>query len=197
MPTKLILIRHGQTSWNREKKYCGAKDIWLDATGKVQARKLAARLKNEPVDIVYSSNRRRALQTARLIFGKVPIKLEPGLREIHFGVFEGMDHHSIMKKYPLIYKKWLKDPFVNSIPRGESLKDFRKRIVFTIKKIISLNKGKTIAAVCHGGAISVFINHILKSRNFWEHIPSSASISVVEYVKNKPKIIFFNDIKHL
>jgi len=192
MPTKLILIRHGQTSWNRNKKYCGAKDIGLDAIGKAQARKLCRVLKGQQVHKIYASNKKRALQTARLAFGAADIERITGLSEIHFGVFEGLDHTQIMQKYPVAYKKWLKNPFSITIPKGESLSGFRNRIVRAIKKIVSLNKGKTVAVVCHGGTISIFLNHILKSGNFWQHIPSSASLSVIEYKSGKPRIKLFN-----
>ena len=197
MSTKLILIRHGQTAWNRHKKYCGAKDIGLDATGKAQAKKLCRVLKLQQVHKIYASSKKRALQTARLAFGAADIERVADLREIHFGVFEGLNHAQIMQKYPLAYKKWLHNPFSITIPEGESLTDFKSRIVGAIKKIASLNKNKTVAVVCHGGAISIFLNHILKSRKFWQHIPSSASISVIEYRSGKPRVKLFNDTAHL
>lgn len=197
MPTKLILIRHGQTSWNRNKKYCGAKDIGLDCAGREQAKQLCRRLKSEPVHKVYASDKKRALQTARLIFGSADIKRVLDLREIHFGIFEGLTHEQIVKKYPLVYKKWLKDPFGITIPKGESLAGFKKRVTRAIKKIVTLNKGKTVAVVCHGGAISILMNHIIKSGNFWKYIPSSASISIVEYRDGRPRIKSFNDTTHL
>ena len=197
MPTKLILIRHGQTAWNRDKKYCGAKDIGLDAIGKAQAKRLCRVLKGQHAYKIYASNKKRSLQTARLAFGAADIERIAGLSEIHFGVFEGLNHAQIMQKYPVAYKKWLSDPFSIAIPKGESLPGFRNRVVRAIKKIVAMNSGKTVAVVCHGGAISIFLNHILKSRNFWKHIPSSASLSVVEYKCGKPRIKMFNATAHL
>jgi len=217
MPTRLILIRHGQTSWNRDKIYCGAKDIGLDRTGRKQAKRLCDRLKSEQVHKVYASDKKRALQTARLVFGSVDIERVCGLGEIHFGVFEGLTHERVMKKYPLVYKKWLKDPFSITIPKGESPARFKARVIRAIKKIVRLNKGKCAAVICHGGAISIFINHIIhlsspgasvdppkrkarrrmKPHNFWKHVPSSASITIIEYSKGRPRIKVFNDISHL
>lgn len=197
MPTKLILIRHGRTAWNFKKRYCGARDIGLDRAGKKEAARLYGRMKKEIVHKIYSSHKKRARQTAEIAFGTSAIKKAAGLAEIHFGVFEGLTYKQVLKKYPTVYKKWLKNPFDTVIPGGERLPDFKKRVVAAIKKIVSLNKGKTVAIVSHGGAISIFINQILGSRDFWKHIPRSASISVVEYNGGKPRIRYFNDTAHL
>lgn len=197
MATKLILIRHGITDWNLEKRYCGRRDIKLNAEGKQQARLLERRLKEEKIQGVYASDRMRAMQTAKIIFKGLKIKKAPGLREISFGSFEGSTCAEIMRETPGIYKRWLKDPFKINIPKGERLNNFKKRVVTTFKEIISLNPGKTIAVVCHGGVLSIFINEILKKRKLFRYIPPPASISILEYKNNKPKILLLNDISHL
>jgi len=197
MPTKLIIIRHAQTEWNLLKRYCGSADLGLNARGKKQAIKLRKALKNIPVDEIYSSNKKRAIQTAEIVFKKRPIKIIPGLKEIHFGIFEGFTYDEIMGKHPLIYKKWLKNPYLVNIPKGESMKNFKKRALGAFKKIIHLNKDKTVAVVCHGGTISVFLNYILKSKDFWKYIPKSASLSIVECAGRKSKIKLFSDTRHL
>lgn len=197
MVTKLILIRHGSTNWNLEKRYCGFKDVDLSDKGKKEARCLYKRVKREEIHKVYSSDRKRALLTAKIIFKRIKIEKIPGLNEIRLGSFEGLTYDEIMKKYPQIYKKWLKDPFDVNIPNGENLNGFRKRVLCAFKKIISSNHNKTIAVVCHGGAISVFINHILKSKKIWNRIPNLASLSIIEHKNGKAKIRLFNDISHL
>ncbi|MDO8488640.1 MAG: histidine phosphatase family protein [Candidatus Omnitrophota bacterium] len=197
MATKLILIRHGQTSWNSKKRYSGSIDIALNTQGRKQAKKLAKLLNDKEIHNVYSSDRLRALQTARIIFKHSEIEIIPGLREIHFGRFEGLTHKEIMVKYPNVYKKWLHNPFAITIPEGEALVDFQKRVVTTFEKIVSSNKNKTAAIVCHGGTISIFISHIRKTKKFWEQIPSSASLSIIEYKNNKANICLLNDTSHL
>ncbi len=197
MTTKLILIRHGQTGWNLKKRYSGFIDIALNTQGRKQARKLGKRLKDEKIHRVYSSDRIRALQTARILFKRADIGIVPDLREMHFGAFEGMTYNEIMAKYPVVYKKWLCNPFAITIPKGESLADFQKRVVVAFKKIVFSNKNKTAAIVCHGGTISIFISHIAKTKKFWEQIPSSASLSIIEYKRNKANIRLLNDTSHL
>ncbi len=197
MPTKLILIRHGETDFNRKKRYSGFKDIPLNLKGRRQVGKLHKRLKFDEVHKIYASDRSRAIQSAGIIFKGRIIELLPGLREIHFGVFEGLTYKEIMKKYPVVYKKWLKDPFGVKIPGGESLTEFRKRVIRELKNIIAKNKNQTVAVVCHGGPISIFVNHILRSKDFWKYIPKSASLSIIEHRNGKSKIRSLNDTLHL
>lgn len=197
MATKLILIRHGSTNWNVKQRYCGFVDIALNNKGRAQARRLHRRLKNETVHKVYSSDRKRAIQTAGIAFKGYDIEEIADLREMHFGIFEGLTYKQIMKKFPDTYKKWISNPFKIVIPRGESLDILKKRVVTAFRRIILRHPNQTVAVVCHGGTISAFINHLLKSKDFWKHIPLSASLSILELKNEKFRIRLLNDISHL
>jgi len=197
MSTKLMLIRHGASDWNLKRRYCGFADRPLAAKGKKQAKRFRKRIKCLKVDAVYSSDRKRALQTAGIAFAGAKIKKMPGLREMHFGIFEGMTFKEIMKKYPKIHKEWLNDPFSVTIPKGERLDALRKRVANAIKKIIRDNPNKTVAVVFHGGAISAYITAILKSKDFWKHIPGPTGVCTLEYKGGKFNIITLNDTSHL
>jgi broad specificity phosphatase PhoE len=197
MITRITLIRHGITEWNKSGRYCGCKDIALSKDGQSQAKKLAKRLEAATFDKIYSSDRKRALQTARIIFKKARIIKVTSLREINFGILEGLRHKEIMKKYPSVYKRWLNDPYQDCIPRAEAMSVFKKRVKRGIEKIIRLNAGKDLAIVCHGGVIGIFVSSILKKNDFWCYVPKGASLTVVEYKDGKPKIKKFNEIKHL
>lgn len=165
--------------------------------GRKQAEKLSQRLKNELVHKVYSSDRKRALQSAEIIFKGAKIEKVGDLREMSFGIFEGRSYKEILRKQPLLYKKWLKRPFNVTIPGGENPMDFKKRIMRAFKKITLRNKGKTVAVVCHGGTISVILNYSLKSKDFWKRIPASASLNIIEYKNSRVKLTLFNDTLHL
>lgn len=197
MATKLILIRHGQTDWNLEKRYCGFMDIDLNGQGKAQAFCVHKRLKGVKVDKVYTSDRLRAIHTADIIFEGRRYEKIPDLREIHFGIFEGLTYDAIMEKYSGLYTRWMSDPYSVTIPEGENLDDFKRRVVSAFQKIVSSQEGRTIAVVCHGGVISIFITEILKTRDFWKQIPGSASMSIVEYAGAAPVISLLNDTAHL
>jgi broad specificity phosphatase PhoE len=198
MQTRLILIRHGETDWNVQKKYCGYKDVPLNARGRKQARLLRTRLGSIPIDAIYTSDLKRAVETARLASGNAKMIRIRGLRELNFGALEGLDHAEIMKKYPVPYSKWLKNPFKrHSIPKAESMGAFKRRIAKSIKEILAANEGKTVAIFCHGGTISVFFTRILGKKGFWRYVPKSTSVSIVEYRGRKPRVTLFNCTEHL
>lgn len=202
MTTKLILIRHGITEWNKKRRYCGYKDVNLSSQGRLQVIKLRNRFKDAGFDKVYCSDRKRALQTRAILFGNglaagsdfVKVK---GLREINFGVFEGLKHEEIMEKFPAVYKQWLADPYKVRIPQAEHMDVFEKRVQHAIKNILEANSGKTIAVVCHGGVIAILVSRILKSKDFWKCVPSAASLTILEYKDDKFRIKKFNDKQHL
>lgn len=195
--TRLILIRHGVTEWNIEKRYCGHNDIGLSNEGKSQVKLLFNRLKAVRFDKVYCSNRKRAMQTARMLFRHEKIIPTSNLREINFGVLEGLKHEEIVKKYAYAYKKWLRDSFKNNIPKAEPMAAFKERVENAIWDIMRSNCGKTIAVISHGGVIGIFVKALSKSRNFWRCVPSPASITVVEHEKGKSRLKKFNDTAHL
>ncbi|MDD5432092.1 MAG: histidine phosphatase family protein [Candidatus Omnitrophica bacterium] len=197
MATKIVLIRHGVTRWNKEKRYCGCMDIGLSKEGKAQAEKLKKHLSGNKFHKIYSSDRKRALQTAKIIFKGLKLIQVKGLREMSFGVMEGLRHDDILKKYPKEYSRWLENPFKYNIPKAEALVDFKKRVNCAIRKIVDSNRGKTVAVVCHGGAIGIFVTGILKKKDFWRHVPKTTSVTIVEFMKNKPKIKLFNAASHL
>lgn len=197
MATEIILIRHGQTNCNLKKIYSGFLDVGLNCTGRTQAKKLAKRLSEKPIHKIYASDRKRALQTAKILFRGKQIHSIPSLREVNFGVFEGLTYEQLIKKHPRAYTKWIKDPFSIKIPKGEHLIQVRKRVTKALSKIAKINKDKTVAVVSHGGAISLYLNHLLKLKKFWKSIPGPTSISVVEYKGRRVRIKLINDSRHL
>jgi len=192
MVTKLVFIRHGITEWNKQRRYCGCKDIGLSSLGKAQAIRLRKKLKGFEFDRIYCSDRKRALQTRAILFGKSDFIKVKGLREIDFGVLEGLRHDEILKKHPKLYKEWLTDPYKGRIPEAEPMRVFKKRVHGAIKKILQANRGKTIAVVCHGGVIGIFVSSLLKSGNFWRYVPSPASVTVAEHKNRKLNLKEFN-----
>lgn len=192
--TKLILMRHGQTDWSIKKRYCSFTDIDINDEGKKQAERLCCKLHKEKIHRVYSSDAKRALNFARIVFKGLPVEKIPELREMNFGIFEGLTYQEIMEKYPEIYTKWLSNPFNTIIPKGEGVNELEKKIKRFLRKIISLNINKTIAIVTHAGPIKIIINSILKPKNIWEIKTDLASLSIIEFDKKKAKIQLLNHI---
>lgn len=181
MPTRLILIRHGETDWSYKRRYCSFSDISLNKRGRAQARQVSNRLRGEEIHKIYSSDMKRTLQFARIIFKGRHIKKSPGLREINFGVFEGLEYQKIMDKYPEIYTRWIDSPAEITISKGENLKDMAERTRKVLAKILSHDKGKTVAIFAHAGPIKVILCDSLKLglNQIWKMKAELASINIV------------------
>ena len=160
----------------------------MSAQGRMQLAGLSGRIKDLKFDHVYSSDRKRAVQSARVVFGKRRIIMEQGLREIDFGVLEGMKHGDILKKYGAAYRKWLADPYKGRIPKAETMAVFKKRVRKAIKTLAQRHPGGRIAVVCHGGVIGIMVSSIFKSIDFWRYVPAPASLTMIEYSRGNLKV---------
>jgi broad specificity phosphatase PhoE len=116
---------------------------------------------------------------------------------MNFGIFEGLNYKQIMKKYPRLYTSWLNDPFGITIPKGDGFYELRNRIRRFIRKIISVNKNKTVAIVTHSGPIRIIISEILKLKDIWKINVGLASLNIVEYRRGKAYIELLNDTSRL
>ncbi|MBU1122837.1 MAG: histidine phosphatase family protein, partial [Candidatus Omnitrophica bacterium] len=183
MSTKLILIRHGQTDWSKQKKYCGVRDIDLNDVGRHQAEKLENELINKDIINVYSSDLKRCENFAKLIFKNKLIEKLPQLREMNFGIFEGLTYHQLMEKHQEIYQRWLNNPSKISIPQGENLNEMNIRVKKTLMQLLCINKDKTIAMITHGGPIKVILCHVLNLNldEIWQIEPGLASVREIEF----------------
>lgn len=176
---KLILIRHGETEFNRTKHFCGRINPPLNQNGIVKVRKLARLLRSEKINLIYSSPMRRTRQTASILFGKRKIVLVPELKELDFGEWEGLHIKEVEAKYPKHYQKWLKHPEQAQFPRGDNLHRAKKRVMKFLNRLIKQYRSKeqTIAVVTHGGSIKIIVCELLGLglKGFWRFHPEVAS----------------------
>lgn len=182
---KLILIRHGTTNYNLEKRYCGFKDVAINKVGRTEAKNIKYKLRKIKIDKVFCSDLKRSIHTARLIFAdrKCPILKKVTLREINFGKWEGLNFKQILKKYPSIYQKWVDNPFSVNIPGGEKTLDFVKRVKKELTQILRSNAHKTIAIVSHAGTMRVILSSALgiSRKNFWRLKLKPGAIYSIKY----------------
>ena len=150
--TDILLIRHGETLWNQQRRMQGQNDSPLTPNGLEQARKLARRLKDVAFTALYSSDLGRAHQTARCIADATghDVIADQGLRERHFGIFEGLTNAEIQTRHPKDYVLFAKRDPDYAMPGGESAAQFRKRVVQTLEAIAGRHRGETITVVTHG-----------------------------------------------
>ena len=135
MAVKIFLIRHAETQWNLCGRYCGFSDIELNIRGIQQAEDLADKFKREKISGVYASDLKRAVQTAAIVFGG-NMEKTPSLREMNFGIFEGLNYEEIMSKYGEKYSKWQSNIVDMVLPCGESLRFMAERVRKKFKDII-------------------------------------------------------------
>ena len=199
MSIKLLLIRHGETGWSVRKKYCSFSDIELNEKGLRQAQRLHKKLSMEKVHSVYSSDMKRTVGFAKIVFEGMDVEVFTGLREMNFGIFEGLTYEIIMKQYAHIYQKWMNNPLSFTIPEGEGLKAAAKRVRKALREILSKNPDKTVAVFTHGGPIKILLCDILglSLKKIWEVGHSLAGISIIEFYGDNPLIHCINDTSHL
>ena len=187
---RLILIRHGETDYTQEGRYCGREDIQLNRRGKEQARLLAKKFSAIKVDSVYSSDSCRAYMTAQIIFEDKNILKKKDLREIDFGRLSGLNYEEAERLYPSIIRDWSQCPLYISMPEGEAFRGFKNRVSRCYKDIVKENEGKSVVIVSHGGPMRIILLQLLGlgPERFWEISLDAAGICFVEFSKKAPKI---------
>jgi len=156
--TRIVAVRHGETAWNRDTRIQGHTDIPLNDHGRWQAQRVAQALRDEGVVAVYSSDLQRAAHTAEAIARAcgLPLVLDPGLRERHFGRFEGLTHDEIHSQWPDEGRRWRERDPTYGPDGGETLSDFFARCVDTAERLVRRHRGGTVALVAHGGVLDCF-----------------------------------------
>ena len=198
--TRLVLIRHGETCYNKENRYCGISDPELNKTGIYQAESLARRIRALKVERVYSSSLKRAIQTARILFGGSTIEQSPDFSELNFGIFEGLRYKEILQKYKDHYSSWTADLMHGRIPEGETLAEVFDRVRSGLLRLLSHNKNGVVALVTHGGPIRALLCDALNlgMDSFWLIEQHNAALNIVDYTEaQKPHVEIMNDISHL
>jgi probable phosphoglycerate mutase len=197
----LILIRHGETVWNKERRMQGHSDSPLSEKGLQQARLLGRRLGQMKFDALYSSDSGRAHHTARCVAEVTghDIMVEPRLRERNFGVFEGLTREEMEARYPEEYARFKNRDLHFAMPRGESGAAFRQRAVDCMGEIVARHPGQLVVVVTHGLVLDVFYR-IAKGIPFEErriHELVNAGINRLHYDGNTWHIEVWGDGSHL
>lgn len=194
--TTLYLVRHGQTAWNVEGRYQGQLDPPLNALGREQARRAAAELAPIGFDAIYSSDLARARQTAEALAALtgLPVRLEPRLREIDQGEWQGILIDEIRARWPEELAGWERDPWKYHPPGGERVDQVRDRVFAAIDEIVARHPDETVAVFTHKLPIA-----LLKVRyqghpaaNLWSLLPPNCGWEIFE-VEVSPEQSLQND----
>lgn len=156
--TELLLIRHGETDWNRRASFQGQIDTPLNALGQAQAERLGLRLAGEPLDALIASDLLRTRQTAAPAARHLQLapELQPGLREQAFGILEGLSFDEIRLKHPAEFALWARQDEDYALPGGaESRRVFHRRVIDSLSALAALHVGRRLAVVTHGGVLDM------------------------------------------
>ncbi len=197
---KLFLVRHGQTDWNLTQRFQGHSDVPLNQVGHQQAMALKDRLSAQSVDCIYSSDLQRASETARVISnGRIEMRTDPRLREISFGVWEGLTYNEIKEKYPEALAAWESDLYQNSPTNGETLEQLERRVRSVLNELCEKHKDQTVLVVAHGGVLQTLLCFVLdlSPAKYWQFRISPASLSEISFYPAGAIVNLLNDVSHL
>jgi probable phosphoglycerate mutase len=199
--TRIFLMRHGQTAWNAEMRIQGQLDIPLDETGLWQAERLGRALRDEAIDVIYSSDLQRARQTAAPLAASrgLTVQTDAALRERGFGSFEGSTYVDIERQWPEAALRWrLREPGFQP-GGGEALQDFYARSVQALHTLAARHAGQTIAVVAHGGVLDCVHRAAarieLGAPRTWQL--ANATVNRLLWTAEGLSIVGWNDAGHL
>jgi broad specificity phosphatase PhoE len=198
---KLILVRHGETYWNKERRVQGGdSDIELNDTGSEQARKLAAFLENEPITAILSSPMQRTIATAKIIASQhqLPVEIVQGLRELKVGELEGMPVSNLTTTFSQFLMQWWQDRGAMKLPNGESLIELQQRAWKVIEGLLEKHKDETVVVVSHYFVILAIIFKALDLPLdcFTKFKVDPSGVSILEFWHFGTRLVTFNDTSY-
>jgi Fructose-2,6-bisphosphatase len=180
---KLILVRHAETEWNRLGRCQGFADLELNDNGRKQVKELAKSLREKTISVVYSSDLRRAVDTAKAIadYHGLGVKVDPDLREMNQGDLEGLTFDAIRERYAGLLNEWRENPESVRLPLGETLKEVQERALRAVERMYDKHNGETVVAVSHNFTIATLLCRFtgVELKDFLTFRPQAASKTVI------------------
>ncbi|MBW4689618.1 MAG: histidine phosphatase family protein [Komarekiella atlantica HA4396-MV6] len=186
---RLLLVRHGETEWNRQTRFQGQIDVPLNDNGRQQSQKTGEFLQEIAIDFAVSSPMLRPKETAEIILKHHPsvgLELQDGLREIGHGLWEGRLETEIEQEFPGELHRWRTIPAEVQMPEGENLQQVWERSVAAWQSIVEIaltKQFKTVLVVAHDATNKTLLCHILglPLENFWNFRQGNGAVSVIDY----------------
>ena len=200
--TVIILVRHGQTEWNRVERFRGCADVPLNEAGLAQAEAVAQRMAAEwQLAAVHSSPLSRAVQTGEAIarpFG-LPVIPCPGLIDIDYGQWQGLTPEEARARWPETVQAWYSTPHLERIPGGETLAELRVRGMAAVRSLAVQHAGQTVALVGHTVINRIILLAVLGlgDDRFWHLRQDNCAINVFEAEAGDFTLVSMNDVCHL
>jgi broad specificity phosphatase PhoE len=201
--TRILLIRHGETDWNRIHRFQGRSDLPLNQEGRDQAHALALGLKDQSLTAIYSSPLARAVETARLIkvfHPSVPLLEEGGLVEMDLGEFEGMEAGHWVVEHRDFLKSWRETPASVRMPGGENLQEVQERAISALERITKLYTVESTLLLCSHNFVNLTILCYalrIPLDRFREVRQETAALNVLYMQRERLVAKVVNDCSHL
>lgn len=202
MTTRVYLVRHGATELSAEDRFAGAIDVLLSDAGREQARRLGARLADEPLTAVYASPMSRTLETARLASEPHGLPVQPveGLREIAHGRWEGKTRREVEKEYPEEYARYEHDPYAFAPTGGESGLHVTARALPALLELVARHCDERFLVVSHKATIRLLLSTLLgfDPRKYRDRLDQSpAALNILDFKDlAHARLTLFNDVSH-
>jgi 2,3-bisphosphoglycerate-dependent phosphoglycerate mutase len=199
--TRVVAVRHGETSWNAELRMQGQLDTVLSARGRWQAQRAAEALTGSGIDAIIASDLARAFDTAQAIARQLglDVGIDPGLRERCFGIFEGYSYNEIGARWPVEAERWRHHDPDFGPDEGETLRAFDARSIATATRIAAAHAGRSIAIVTHGGVLDCLYRAAagiaLEAPRSWQL--GNAAINRLLYTPRGFTLVGWSDTAHL
>lgn len=200
--TRIILVRHGDTDYNKEDRYQGAIDVPLNAEGLAQADLLAAALKDMPIDVFIASPMMRAYVTTEKCAkaqGMTIAYADKRLQELDYGTWGGRLRKDIAKEQPELTKLWREQPWKMKFPQGGSLQELQKRYRAALDDAVKKYPGKTIFIGAHSKGNAALICSLLGIglEHYTQLWQDNTGVNVLEYRNGQWRLVLMNYIGHL
>ena len=198
---QLLIVRHGRTVWNAQGRIMGHRDVELSEEGRDQALALGRRLARESIDAAYSSDLRRASETAEIVLRdrSIPLCATPQLREYRKGVFEGLTPDETKDRHPDLFAASLVNDLDFAPPDGESIRNASARMAAFAADLKVRHPDDSVLIVSHGGtlrALMVALMELPLEAN-WRFLVANCSLSMIDTYPNNAVLRLFNDTSHL
>ncbi len=201
MSLRLVVVRHAETDWDRQRRYQGWRDTPLSEAGRAQAEAAARLLAGERLAAVWSSPLRRARETAAAIATpqRLPVRFEEAFTEMRFGQWEGLTADEVSVRFPALYRAWLETPHLVSLPGAETLAEVRERALGGLEDLREAHDGQTVCLVTHGITSRILILEALGLGldRIWSLQVSSTGISELEFRDDWAAVHRMNILVHL
>ena len=202
MTTRLLLVRHGETTLTAEDRFAGSTDVPLGPNGREQAERLSARLTRDPIAAAYCSPMQRTVETAAIVARphRLEVITRDGLREINHGHWEGLRRADVEAQYSEEYAAWEEDPFTFAPADGETGLQVVARALPVVREIVVAHPGQNVLVVSHKATIRLLVASLLgfDARGYRDRLDQSpACLNVLDFKSPvRARLMLFNDVSH-